>query len=75
MDRADRNRKLRAAYTAMGALSGGLLACLVTLARVTDSGATVAGLFVTFAGGVGAALALFINGNVRTHAIEKAGPP
>lgn len=73
MKTTDRNRKLYATYWAIFALEIGLLGCLLAAALRPGIGMLLAGLFVPFVGGVGAALHLFIAGNVKVH--EAGEPP
>lgn len=71
-----RNRKLIAYFVAVGALVGGLVACLsVAWFGGKDSIGLLAGLYSPFALGVGGALALFVNGNVKVHQAQAAAAP
>jgi hypothetical protein len=67
-----RDRKVRVTLAAMLLLFLGLAACLVVAAFAKDSVALLAGLYVPFATGVGMALGLFINGNVKVHQAQVA---
>jgi hypothetical protein len=70
-----RERKVRVTLVAILALFLGLLACLVVAATTEAAGiGLLAGLYTPFAAGVGGALALFINGNVKVHQAQAETP-
>jgi site-specific recombinase len=70
-----RDRKLRATLRAMTFLLLGLGLCLLAAYWVKESGALLAGIYTTFALGIGGALGLFINGNVKVHQATADAPP
>lgn len=57
---------------AMYLLAAGLCICLAAAFFVRDSLALIAGLYSSYCIGVGAALGLFINGNVQVHRTDAA---
>lgn len=73
MSDVTRDRKLRATLHAVWALFFGLIACLAVVAYKHEVGLVLSGLYVPFATGIGAALGLFINGNVRVHQAQAGG--
>jgi hypothetical protein len=72
-----RDRKVRITLHAMRFMLIGLLTCLAVALVSKEVGLILAGLYVPFATGIGAALGLFINGNVRVHQAQAAAqrPP
>jgi predicted histidine transporter YuiF (NhaC family) len=71
-----RERKVRVTLAAILALFLGLLACLGVAATTEAAGiGLLAGLYTPFAAGVGGALALFINGNVKVHQAQAEKTP
>lgn len=70
-----KDRKLRVTRLTMWLLLGGLVGCLVACALVKESAVLIGGLYTSYALGVGSALALFINGNVKVHQAQVNAPP
>lgn len=70
-----RDRKLRATLRAMLYLLLGLAGTLVAARFVDGAGALLAGVFTTYALGIGGALGLFINGNVKVHGVNAGAEP
>jgi hypothetical protein len=70
-----RDRKLKAALAAMLLYFLGLVCCLVTAIWVKDSIGLLVGLYTPFGVGIGGALALFINGNVKVHQAQAGSAP
>lgn len=68
----DKMRKVRAFNTTVVILFLGMLACLIA-SKDTDVGGIAIGVYVPFATGVGAALGLFMNANVKVHQAQNAG--
>lgn len=62
----DKMRKVRAFNTTVAILFLGMITCLLA-SKNENVGAIAIGVYVPFATGVGAALGLFINGNVKVH--------
>jgi hypothetical protein len=70
-----RDRKVRVTLHAVWSLFLGLVACLGVIAYKHEVGLVLSGLYVPFATGVGAALGLFINGNVKVHQAQSEPKP
>lgn len=70
-----RDRKVRVTLHAMHLITLGLCACLLTAIRLHDSVGLLVGLFGPFAAGIGAALGLFVNGNVKVHQANAGASP
>lgn len=69
-----RDRKLKAVLAAMILIFLGLFSCLAAGVWRANLGLVLGGLYVSFVGGIGAALALFINGNVKVHQAQNPTP-
>lgn len=74
-----RDRKVRMTLTAIGSLYLGLITTLLcsVFAKDTSSVGLLVGVYAPYAAGVGAALGLFISGNVKVHTAQAAAgsPP
>jgi hypothetical protein len=69
-----RDRKVRMTKLAMWLLVLGLALCLVAGVLAREVALLIAGLYTPFAAGVGAALHLFIRGNVQVHEAQASAP-
>ena len=70
-----RDRKVRMTLRAMHLLTLGLAMCLLAGVARHDIAALLVGLYAPFGLGIGGALGLFINGNVRVHQAQAQGQP